>query len=76
MGTYRPDSAHTTNGLRPSIFQTFTLEEKANHRHWARSVIAFYCSLFVLGGIAILANHTSSNSRNVVAQVSHPQNAR
>lgn len=73
MGTYRPEPPYTTNGLRPAILQTFTPEEKAAYRHWGRTLLALFCSLFVLSGIAILAKHSISNSSNEVAQVSHPQ---
>jgi hypothetical protein len=76
VDTYSQDSAHTTNGLKPTILQTFTAEEKVTYRFWARTVMFFYCALFLLGGIAVLVNQASSNSNNVMAQVSHPQNVR
>jgi hypothetical protein len=67
MDTYSQDSAHTTG--RPATFQT--PEDKATHRRWARAVLAFHCSLFVLGGIAILANYSGTNSSNLVVQNTH-----
>ena len=69
MDTYRHDSAHTTCA-RTAIFEASSPEEKATHRRWARAVLAFYCSLFALVGIIILASHSAQDPNDQVAQAS------
>jgi hypothetical protein len=39
-------------------FREPTSEERAIHGRWARAALACYCGLFVLGGIAVLANRS------------------
>jgi hypothetical protein len=75
MHDYRQDSAYIANGLTVSILKTLTPADQATHRRWIRALLAFYCSLFLLGGIVILANHSSANSSNMVAQASMPRKA-
>ena len=70
MDTYSHDSAHITCGSRIATFEASSPEEKATHRRWARTVLAFYCSLFALIGIAILASHSTAGPNEQVAQAS------
>ena len=72
MDSYSQDSARTTN-VAPAMLQT--PEDKATHRRWARAVLTFYFSLFVLGGIAIVANYSGDNSGKLVAQNTHARSA-
>ena len=76
MHDYSQDCSHITNGMTASILKALTPAEQVTHRRWIRALLALYCSLFLLGGIAILANHSSANSNNVLAQVSTSQKAR
>jgi len=68
MDTYSQDSAHRTNGPTHAVLRAPTREEKVTHRRWARAVLAFYCSLLVLGGIAVQASRSSVNSNDTVAR--------
>ena len=72
MDTYSQDSAHTTSAS-PAIIQT--PEDKATHRRWARALLTFYFSLFVLGGVAIVANYSGNNSGKLLAQNLHARSA-
>ena len=51
------DSVHAYR-LRPRSFREPTSEERAIHGRWARTALVCYCGLFVLGGIAVLANRS------------------
>jgi len=68
MDHYRHDSAHITCGSGLTIFQASSREEQETHKRWARSVLAFYCALFALIGVAILSIHSVPD--NQVAQAS------
>jgi hypothetical protein len=70
MDTFGQESAHITRGPRTAIFKALTREDRATHSRWARTVLASYGAFFVLGGIAILGSHSSSNSNNPAAQAS------
>jgi hypothetical protein len=68
MDSYRQDSAYTsTNGLAPADFKRLTADETATYRKWRDVVLAFYCSILVLGGFAILVSIPVSHRE--VAQV-------
>jgi hypothetical protein len=75
MDDYRQHAAHIANELIAGILKALTPAEKATHQRRARAMLAFYCSLLLCGGIAILANHSSSNTNSVMAQVSTPRKA-
>ena len=75
MHDYSQDCSHITNGMTASILKALTPAEQVTHRRWIRALLALYCSLFLLGGIAMLVNHSSANSNNMVAQVSTPRKA-
>jgi hypothetical protein len=51
------DSVHAYRPRRRS-FREPTSEERAIHGRWARTALACYCGLFVLGGITVLANRS------------------
>ncbi len=70
MDDYSQDSAHTTNGLTADIFKTLTHEDKATHRRWARTMLGFYGTLLLVGGIVVLANHSGAGPGRLVAQAS------
>jgi hypothetical protein len=62
MDSYRQDSVYTSiSGLDPADFKTLTPEEKATYRSWRRAVMAFYCALVLLGGVALLVSIPASN---------------
>jgi hypothetical protein len=73
MDNYSQDSAHTTNGLTADIFKTLTHEDKATHQRWARTMLGFYGTLLLVGGIVILAGHPGAGPDRQIAQASTPQ---
>lgn len=75
MDTYRHDSAHITCAPRIAAFAASSPEEKATHRRWARAVLAFYCALSALVGIAILTSHTVADPNDQLAQASLQKNS-
>jgi hypothetical protein len=57
MDNYRHDSGYTSiSGLTPANFKPLTSEETATYRGWRRAVVAFYCCVVLLGGLAILVS--------------------
>ena len=74
MDTYRQASAHLIRGPRTAILKASTPEERATYRRWACTVLACYCLVFVWYGIAFLANHSTENPDNKVAQASSQKN--
>ena len=57
MDSYRHDSAYTGNsGLASGNFKMLTPAEAATYRSWRRAVLAFYCSVLLLGGFAVLVS--------------------
>jgi hypothetical protein len=61
-------SAPILRGTRASILAASTPEDRATYRRWARIVLAFYCTLVVSGGIALVVQHPSAASRDPGAQ--------
>lgn len=74
MDTYPQHSARMLRAPRTTILKALTPEERATYRRWACAVLACYCSLFVWGCIAVLANHSIASSDNLVAQTSLQKN--
>lgn len=72
MESYRQDSAYSsTSRLSDTRFRTLTSDETNIYRRWRRAVLAFYCSLLLLGGFAVVISIPISNRE--VAQVSSPR---
>lgn len=68
MDDYRQDSACTAmSGPTPANFKTLTSEETTTYRSWRRAVLAFYCSVLLLGGFVLLTSIPISHRE--VAQV-------
>ena len=75
MDNFRQDSAYSnTSGLSDTLFRTLTSDETNTYRRWRRAILAFYCALLLLGGLAVAISIPISNRE--VAQVSSPQNTR
>ncbi len=73
MDSYRQDSACNRTSRRPDThFRTLTPDETVTYRRWRNAVLALYCSLLVLGGLAALIAIPVSNRE--MAQVSSPPN--
>jgi hypothetical protein len=68
MNATSRDSAHITCRPRTAIAMALSSEERATYRRWAWAVVTCYCALFALGCLAVVANHSSTNSDNQVAQ--------
>lgn len=72
MDSYRQDSAYSnTSSLSDAHFRTLTSDEANTYRRWRRAILAFYCSLLLLGGFAVVISIPISDRE--VAQVSSPQ---
>jgi hypothetical protein len=57
MDNYRQNCGHTSvSGLTPAHFKPLTSEEAATYRGWRRAVVAFYCAVLLLGGMALLVS--------------------
>ena len=57
MDDYRQDSACTgSSGLTQTDFDKLSAEETATYRSWRRAVMAFYCAVVLLGGVALLVS--------------------
>jgi hypothetical protein len=73
MDNYRHDSGYTSiSGLNPSHFKPLTSEETATYRGWRRAVVAFYCSVVLLGGFVLVASVPAQHRE--MAQVMPPVN--
>ena len=66
------DVGHCSNGLTAQKYREATPEERATYRKWKRGMIAFYCALVPVSGIAIagyskagLTQLTNLSARNV-----------
>jgi hypothetical protein len=66
------DVGHCSNGLTAQKYREATAEERATYRKWKRGMIAFYCALLLVSGIAIagyskagLTQLTNLSARNV-----------
>ena len=53
------DAAHCSNGLTAQKFREATTEERATYRRWLRGTVAFYALLFLMSGVAAIANYSS-----------------
>jgi hypothetical protein len=72
MDSYRQDSAYSSiSSLSDTHFGTLTSDETNTYRRWRRAILAFYCSLLLLGGLAVGIS-TPIPDREV-AQVSSPR---
>jgi hypothetical protein len=68
MEIYRQDSVCTNlSHQTPAIFTTLTPAETATYRSWRRAVLAFYCSVLVCGGFALVISLPTRHQE--VAQV-------
>jgi hypothetical protein len=68
MDSYRQESSYaSSSGLTQADFDKLSADETATYRSWRRAVLAFYCSVLLLGGFALLASIPVSNRQ--VAQV-------
>jgi hypothetical protein len=47
------DAGHCSNGLTARIYREATTEERVTYRKWMRGIVAFYCALLLLAGVAI-----------------------
>ena len=57
MDNYRQDCTCTgVSGPTRADFKTLTPDETTTYRSWRRAVLAFYCSVLLLGGFALLAS--------------------
>ena len=57
MDDYRQDSACTgSSRLTQADFDKLSAEETATYRSWRRAVMAFYCAVVLLGGVALLVS--------------------
>jgi len=57
MDSNRQDSAYTgISGFTAANFKTLTSAEAATYRKWRRAVLAFYCSVLLLGGFALVVS--------------------
>jgi hypothetical protein len=57
MDDYRQDSTCIgITGPTPASFETMTPNDTATYRSWRRGVLAFYCSVAVLVGFAVLVS--------------------
>jgi hypothetical protein len=68
------DAGHCSNGLTAQKFREATTEELATYRKWKRGMIAFYCVLLLISGVAItgyskagLTQLSNLSARNVTA---------
>jgi hypothetical protein len=66
------DVGHCSNGLTAQKYREATSEELATYRKWKRGMIAFYCVLLLVSGLAIagyskagLTQLTNLSARNV-----------
>jgi hypothetical protein len=66
------DTGHCSNGLTAQKYREATTEERATYRKWMRGIVAFYCALLLVAGIAIagyskagLTQLTNLSARNV-----------
>jgi hypothetical protein len=66
------DVGHCSNGLTAQKYREATPEERATYLKWKRGMIAFYCALLLVSGIAIagyskagLTQLTNLSARNV-----------
>jgi hypothetical protein len=73
MDSYRQASAHIIRGPRTAILKAATPEESATYRRWACIVLACYC-LAIVWGIAVLANYSTLDPDNQMAQPSSQKN--
>jgi hypothetical protein len=73
MDDYRQDATCTgISGPTPPNFKTLTPDETSTYRSWRRAVLAFYCSVLLLGGIALVASIAAPHRE--MAQVMPPVN--
>ena len=57
MDIYRNDFGYSSIfGLTPADFKPLTSEETATYRGWRQAVVAIYCSIVLLGGMAMLVS--------------------
>jgi hypothetical protein len=75
MDTDRQTSARMIRGPRIAILDASRPEDRATYRRWARAVLAFYGLVLAWGCVAILANHSTANLDNQVAQASSQKNS-
>jgi hypothetical protein len=62
MDDYRQDSACAgSSGLTQADFDKLSVDETATYRRWRRAVLAFYCSVLLLGGFALLVSIPVAN---------------
>lgn len=57
MDGYRQE--FTCNGISsstPAHLKILTPEEATTYRRWRRAVLAFYCSVLLLGGVALVVS--------------------
>jgi hypothetical protein len=73
MDNYRQDSGYTSiSQLTPASFKPLTSEEAATYRGWRRAVVAFYCAILLLGGVALMVSVPVGHRE--MAQVMPPVN--
>ncbi|MGV7216986.1 hypothetical protein [Bradyrhizobium sp. UFLA05-112] len=53
MDYFSEDSAHVTNGFLLNEPAANTHEDRTTHKRWAKAVLAFYASLFLVGATVI-----------------------
>ena len=47
------NAGHCSNGLTARKYREATPEERATYLKWKRGIIAFYCALLLVTGVAI-----------------------
>jgi hypothetical protein len=68
------DAGHCSSWLTAQKFRDSTTEERATYRSWMRGMVALYCALLLISGIAIAGyskvgqTHFSNlSARNIAA---------
>lgn len=68
------DAGHCSNGLTAQKYREATSDERATYRKWMRGIVAFYCALLLVSGVAIagyskvsLTQFTNLSSRSITA---------
>ncbi len=47
------NAGHCSNGLTAQKYRETATEERATYRAWMRGIVAFYCALLLVAGLAI-----------------------
>ena len=71
MDYFREDSAHVTGLFLPNEVAAHSCEDRITHKRWAKAILAFYASLFLVGAAAVGVHQSMTRSGGIEQAALH-----